>query len=175
MSSWVALGVLAASAFDHARSPRRLFLAISQQNLAPARFHAPLAAATIVAEFAISAAGLLSLVLDSHRGLMLSLFAAAALYASYAIYTAVLVRGESSAPCGCGGEGYGITLWVPFRALILALAAGGAASFTDEIIQLSSTDIAEAVIAALAAISFGVVLWGLPRAMDEPVQQIGHP
>lgn len=175
MSSWAALGVLAASAVGHLRSPSQLLRALSEQKLIPSEFRRPVAVSTIGVELAIGAGGLALLVAEKRSAVAFSMAAAAALYAIYAMYTAVLVANGSSAPCGCAAEDYPITVWVPLRAFALAAAAALAALLAEQRMALLSAEPDEAVVAALASTTFAVVLWNLPRAMDQPLRPVDGP
>ncbi|MFB4314819.1 MauE/DoxX family redox-associated membrane protein [Actinomadura sp. 21ATH] len=155
--------VLLASLAGHLRRPGLLRTALRAQRTLPPPLVVPAAVLAVAAEALLGLAALAGLLLGRDAVLRPALGLAAALLALYAAYGLRVARTRPAAPCGCAGDlGTPMTGWVAARAAALAAlaAAGAARPLPDE----------GTAVTVLAGLTFGVLLWTLPRAMNEPIE-----
>ena len=88
----------------------------------------------------------------------------AAAYAAFGAFASVLLRARPGAPCACTGLHAQVTWLVPARAALLTAAAVVASVQASALEAPATTTTA----AALAGLSFGVLLWILPDALAIP-------
>ncbi|GAA2414687.1 hypothetical protein GCM10010191_25900 [Actinomadura vinacea] len=156
--------IMLAAFAGHARRPRLLSTALRMQRVLPRRLTGPVAALAVTAEggTGVTAAG--GLLLGRDALLRAALGAAAVLLVAYAAYGASVTRTRPSAPCGCTGSlASPMTSWVAARAAVLSALAAAGAVWGPPAAQPG----AETAIIGLAGLSFAVILWTLPEALEE--------
>ncbi|MFI0350471.1 MauE/DoxX family redox-associated membrane protein [Actinomadura sp. 9N407] len=159
--------VLLGSLAGHLRRPGLLGSALRAQRTLPAFLIRPVAVLVPAAEAVLGLAAATGLLLGRDDLLRGALGCTAVLLASYAAYSLHVTRTRPAAPCGCAGDlDSPMTIWVAVRAAALALpAAVGAFA------ALPSGGGAETAMTVLAGLTFAVLLWTLPRAMNEQTNQ----
>ncbi|WP_158566929.1 MauE/DoxX family redox-associated membrane protein [Actinomadura craniellae] len=157
--------VLLGAAAGRLGRPGALPAALRAHRVLPGRRARPVAAAATAAEALL---GVLGAAWADRPGLLrVALAAAAVLLVAYALYGAlVLARaGRPAPPCGCGPAGTPLTGWVVGRAgALAALAAVGAARPPGWG--------PETPVALLAGVSLAVLLWTLPHAMNNSMNDV---
>jgi len=165
--------VLLLALAEHLASPASLRQALISQAVLPPGLTWPAAYGVIGVEAALTlavGAGLAS----ASRGdapLRLGLAASALLFATYAAYTFYLLLRRQGAPCGCSRHDMEVNGWVVLRALGCLAFAGLALRWSDHVLPVSGSG-ARSAIALSAAATFAIVLWHLPTALQDPVQQV---
>ncbi|MEW2358604.1 MauE/DoxX family redox-associated membrane protein [Spirillospora sp. NPDC029432] len=155
--------VLLVSLAGHLRRPGLLRAALRAQRTLPPPLAAPAAVLAVAAEALLGLAALAGLLLGRDAVLRPALGLAAALLALYAGYALRVARTRPAAPCGCAGDlAIPMTVWVAARAAALALLAAAGAAWPPPGEGTAVT--------VLAGLAFGVLLWTLPRAMNEPIE-----
>lgn len=154
----VALTLLAA-ACAHARQPRRLAAALTEQAVVPASLTSAVTVAVITAEAGLGLAVAVGPTSPALAG-------AAALFTGYAGYTAYLRTRPGVVPCGCGDQVV-VSGWVVGRAGTLAGLALLGLALTP---AAPTAPAGEAAVALCAAATFACLLWQLPAAMAVPGQ-----
>jgi methylamine utilization protein MauE len=158
---------------EHARSPGGLRRALLDQGVLPRALAWPVAGAVLAVEGALAGAGGLGVLAgpDGVVALRVSLGVSVVLFAVYAAYSQYLVMTRAGAPCGCSGGDTPVNRWVVGRAVLLACLAG-----TGLLLAKPATTLAASPqrlgVAAAAALTFAVLLWHLPVALEDPVQAV---
>jgi hypothetical protein len=155
VAAYTVVLVLVIAVAEHVRAPRALPEALRAHGVIRGR------AAGFVATAVTAVEALLAVALLVRPSAML--FAAAGLvFAGYAVYSWHVVSSGRGGPCGCGGVEVPMGTWVVVRAGVLAALSAVAAAGSPA--ALSTMDV-QLVVALLAALVFGVLLWHLPAAM----------
>jgi hypothetical protein len=156
--------VLLGSLAGHCRRPGLLGGALRAQRTLPRLLIAPVAVLVPAAEAVLGLAAGAGLLLGRSGLLRGALACAAVLLAAYAAYGLHVSRTRPAAPCGCAGSlDSPMTIWVAARAAALALLATAGALWTLP----SSSSGGETAMTVVAGLTFAVLLWTLPQAMNE--------
>jgi hypothetical protein len=129
----------------------------------PAAWARPAAALIALAEVVLGCAGTVGLVMGPQRAVVA--MTAAALFAAYAIDSAVVVRSGRQVPCGCGAAEHPVNQWVVVRAVAYSCLSVVAATQGPALAVVAPTAVLTVVTAVVA---IGLLLWLLPRALAIP-------
>lgn len=164
------LSVLLIALVEHGVRPASLPRALAAQQVLPRALAVPVAVGVVAAEAALPLLGGLGMArgADGVALLRFSLGAAAVLFAIYALYTRHLVTARDAVPCGCGGEDTPVSRWVVGRALALAGTALVGLVLADRVVDLGGAE--RFAVALAAGLTFALLLWHLPAAMEDPVK-----
>jgi hypothetical protein len=169
------LAVLAIALLEHGLRPGSLPHALAAQETLPRTLAVPVAAGVVAAEAALLVAGGLGVAQGAGGGMLIRtcLGAAAVLFGVYALYTYHLVTTRDGVPCGCGGADTPVSRWVVGRAAVLAAVAVVGLLLADQAAALGDSRAADQVTVVLvASLTFAVLLWHLPAAMEDPARQV---
>ncbi|OLF19124.1 MauE/DoxX family redox-associated membrane protein [Actinophytocola xanthii] len=173
VAAYVVLFVLVVAVAERVRAPGALPFALAVHGIVPRHAVRPVAGAVTAAEVAVAAALLVGLVRASGSLTATALAVAAALFAGYGGYSRHVARSGRGGPCGCGGAEVPMGRWVMVRAVTLAALAAFAATAAAVVRPLTRVD-PPLVVALLAALTIGTLLWHLPAAMHDPAPDRHH-
>ena len=163
----VVLLVLLAGCAAHLTRPAALPNALHAHGVVPERAVRLAAGAVVLTEGLLGATGAAALLSRQRPTLTAVLAASAVLFTCYALYTRHALATGRGGPCGCSRADVPLSGWVVGRAwAFTALALGAAVLVVGPGTPPSGP--AEVTTAALAALTFAVLLWGLPAAMTQP-------
>lgn len=167
----VALGTLAFSALSHIAHFQFLRRAIEAHGVLARGRKVPqslIAAGLIATEVALPSFGFLATSgLGSERTRALTFLLVAGLYLGFATYALALFSRRSGAPCGCASSSEPVNEWTVTRAAVLA-ALSLACVPLGSLVTLRGPQ-SQLVVAVLAALALGTVLWVLPAVLGTDV------
>jgi hypothetical protein len=169
VGAFVAFSLLLVVGLEHARHPRQTREVIAAQRLWPTWAAHLVQTGLTASELLVGGIGVLSVAVTVPEALKrLLLLAAAALYAAFAGYGALLLRWRPTAPCGCGTQGQPVSAWTIGRAAALAAVCGVLAVATPSLIAVPTENLARLSIVLLAGAALTVLLLRLPYTMVQP-------
>lgn len=166
VAALASFGALLAAGIFHLKSPGRMRKELAQQALWPRPVVPVVLFAVVAAEIVIGAGGLVALFGET-RSLTAAIaqFSAVIAYLSLTAYGLALLRWRPGAPCGCGSASQPVSGWTVARSAtlgVLALVALRAGSIT-----VPSESPYRLSVLLLAATTFTILIWQLPRAMGQ--------
>lgn len=167
-------GVFAVSGVLHLARPSLLRVALRLQALWPRALQPAVAWAVTTLELVISLCAFVALAgVVSSRSFSVATFgAAAALSATYCVYSVLVLSRRPGVPCGCEGGDTPISAVVPIRAGCMTAVAGLAAT-TDPAAYVAMLNGTERVIVAEAVLTFVGLALVMPSAVRKPIPSGG--
>ncbi len=168
VASGAALLSLLAGCAAHLSRPAGLPEALRAHRTLP---HAAVRVATVAvpgSEGLLGIAGIAALLTGSRAALALVLGAGTLLFGTYALYVRHVLATGRGGPCGCARTELPMSGWITARATALAVLAATGAVLTGPAQAAFPADGAHLGAAALAALTFALLLWTLPAALYDP-------
>lgn len=170
VAALVSLGILATAGAGHLRGLASFHAALAAHRLWPPAVTLPLAGAVAILEVAIGSVGVASVALSLGTLQTFALAAAACLYGCYTVYGLYLLRSRPGVPCACSHDGDPVDTAVVVRAAVLAAFALAAVVNTPLADGMSAL---EATVVPMASLAYGLALWALPAALQDPFVTVG--
>lgn len=165
VSTYVVFIILVVAGRSHLLHRGALVSSLTQQKLWPQRIVAPIATTLIVVELGIGGLGLVSIVTGAADTRVAMTTAAAGLFAGFLTFSVFLRLRRPVAPCGCTFDLAPADSWVIARAAALTL--GALVALSSDIQQIPLWPGWEhAAMLWGAILSFSILVWTLPRAMQ---------
>lgn len=169
VAALVSFGILAGAGTGHLIRLRGFAAAIDAQRVWRSAVTFPIAGVIATCETGIGIAGLASVTLSAGTAQATLLAAAAALYCGYTLYGLQLLRIRPGVPCGCSRGADELDRAVVVRAATLATLALIA---LVEAPLAGSLSTQEAIVTALASLSYALGIWVFPAALRDPFVSI---
>lgn len=157
--------ILAVSAYHHLHNRRMLEDALSAHGVPSQTLRTGLSIVIAAIESALAILGIVAVAFV--EPIIGTTFAAiTGMYVLYALYATWLLKAHPQSPCGCSAHQYPVNLWVPLRAAGLSCGTAVAAAASNHV--YTATDHFQNLVAAIAGVACGAILWALPEAMAQP-------
>lgn len=168
VAALVAYGLLLLAGAAHLSRPRKTAAELAGQRVWPRPAVPAVVIMLITTELVVGGTGLAAVLAERPAWpLAAARAAAAALYLAFTGYGAVLLRWRPQAPCGCSGRPQPVSGWTVVRSAVLLGCAAAAYIPADALSAYADAPV-HLLLAVLASLAFGVLVWELPAAMDQP-------